>query len=120
MEHRRFSRVQFNGPAFLEYQQQQYATTVLDLSLKGALVEKPLHWPLYDVQQPLLLTILLDELAVELHMQVEVAHQHGNVLGLHCLKMDIDTVSHLRRLLELNLGSDESLNREIDELSATD
>ena len=45
-----------------------------------------------------------------------IAHQDENILGLSCEKMDIDSVSHLKRLVELNLGDQDLLERELDSL----
>ena len=38
--------------------------------------------------------------------------------GLHCLAIDIDSVTHLRRLVELNLGDPALLEREVSALVA--
>ena len=90
--------------------------TVLDLSLQGALIKKPEQWP-PSLPKLMQLRIQLNDLPVELTMKVSVAHESGNVVGLHCEKIDIESVSHLRRLLELNLGDAELLSRELSELS---
>jgi hypothetical protein len=36
---------------------------------------------------------------------------------LQCNAIDIDSVTHLRRLVELNLGNSEQLNKELSQLS---
>lgn len=117
MEHRHFTRVSFHSDAHIGNSQQRYPTTVLDLSLQGALIKKPENWST-PADGPLYLTIHLNEHAVEVTMQVTVAHEHQNVIGLHCVEIDIDSVSHLRRLLELNLGNADLLSRDLSELSA--
>ena len=50
-------------------------------------------------------------------MDVTVAHLNGTCVGVRCDKIDIDSASHLRRLLELNLGDADLLSRELTELS---
>jgi hypothetical protein len=117
MEHRRFSRVSFQGKAHLDIGSHSLATEVLDLSLQGALIKKPADWP-PSLPKQMLLRIQLNELPIELSMKVSVAHASDTVVGLHCEKIDIESVSHLRRLLELNLGDAELLSRELSELSA--
>jgi len=117
MEQRRFSRVSFRGKAHLEMASHSCQTEVLDLSLQGALITKPEDWHAALPKQ-MNLRIELNDFPVELTMQVSVAHQSGDVIGLHCDKIDIDSVAHLRRLLELNLGDADLLSRELSELSS--
>jgi hypothetical protein len=50
-------------------------------------------------------------------METIVVHSQQDSLGLRCEKIDIESASHLRRLLELNMGDAELLSRELDELS---
>lgn len=116
MEHRRFSRVSFKGNAVLEIGSHRCATEVLDVSLKGALIKKPADWP-RSLPKVMLFRLSLNDFPMELMMDVSVAHQSDTVVGLHCEKIDIDSVSHLRRLLELNLGDADLLSRELTELS---
>jgi hypothetical protein len=119
MEHRRFSRVNFKGKAHLEIGGHSCQTEVLDLSLKGALIRKPDDWP-RSLPKQMLLRIQLNDFPLELQMQVSVAHTSDKVVGLHCERIDIESVSHLRRLLELNLGDGDVLGRELAELSDSD
>ncbi|WP_027669742.1 PilZ domain-containing protein [Rheinheimera baltica] len=117
MDNRRFSRVNFKGKAHLDMGEHSLFTEVLDLSLQGALISKPNDWPT-AIPQQLQLRIQLDDFPLEVIMSVSVAHTSDTVIGLHCEKIDIESVSHLRRLLELNLGDAELLSRELSELSA--
>lgn len=119
MNNRRFSRVSFRGKAHIELAATSFATEVLDLSLKGALVKKPEGWPA-QLPGQMTLKIELNDLPVALTMRVSIAHQTEEVLGFHCDKIDIESVAHLRRLLELNLGDADLLSRELSELSAGD
>src|SRR5690606_2805370 len=116
MNNRRFSRVSFKGLAHLDIGSHSLTTEVLDLSLQGALIKKPEQWP-PSLPKLMQLRIQLNDLPVELTMKVSIAHDSATVVGLHCEKIDIESVSHLRRLLELNLGDAELLSRELSELS---
>jgi hypothetical protein len=117
MEQRRFSRVNFQGKALLETAEQNYPTEVLDLSLKGALISIPLGWQ-PEAVGPLVLRVHLSDYPLDFSMQVSVAHQHNEVIGLHCDKIDLESAGHLKRLIELNLGDSQLLSRELTELSA--
>ncbi|WP_333607887.1 PilZ domain-containing protein, partial [Arsukibacterium sp.] len=80
------------------------------------LVKLPEQWP-GELTGPLLLRVHLNDYPMDFCMQVRVAHQHQQVIGLHCDKIDIDSASHLKRLIELNLGDDQLLSRELSELT---
>jgi hypothetical protein len=43
----------------------------------------------------------------------EVAHVEGEHVGLLCRSIDIESITHLRRLLEINLGDAKLLEREL-------
>ncbi len=121
MEHRRFSRILFSSNAQLELNQQAFRTSVLDLSLKGALVAKPEgdSWPTSIADDTtVILRFFLNDSDLEVVMTGTIAHSHEHSIGLRCELIDIDGVSHLRRLLELNMGDAELLGRELSELTA--
>ncbi len=89
---------------------------VLDLSLKGALLTIPAGTRL-TVGENCTLCVQLDTDDV-ISMECKVAHSEGERTGLLCLTIDIDSVTHLRRLVELNLGDPELLERELSALIA--
>ena len=49
-------------------------------------------------------------------MDVWVAHEENKELGLKCKDIDVDSITHLRRLIELNLGDPDLLERELSAL----
>jgi hypothetical protein len=55
------------------------------------------------------------ESIVEMH--IAVVHEINDEVGLQCNAIDIDSVTHLRRLVELNLGDESQLHKEISQLS---
>ncbi|MEE2000242.1 PilZ domain-containing protein [Alkalimonas sp. MEB108] len=118
MDNRRYHRIPFHGPATLKIAGESYATELLDLSLKGALVSKPDQFPTVSTSFELL--VPLQDSVLIINMQVSVAHQTDTLLGLHCEKIDLDSISHLKRLVQLNLGDDQLLERELSELSHAD
>ena len=52
-------------------------------------------------------------------MHVAVVHQEPEEIGLQCNAIDIDSVTHLRRLVELNLGDEAQLHKELSQLTRT-
>jgi hypothetical protein len=106
---RRFTRIPFDAPARLV---STHIAHVLDVSLKGALIAKPADWTATP-GQALTLQIPLGEGDAMIRMETRVAHVEPDRVGLHCEHIDLDSISHLKRLVELNLGDEELLHREL-------
>ena len=113
---RRFTRIVFSTPASLQINGQLYTTKLIDLSLKGALVELP-HDSNIEAGLACDLDFKLGDSDVHIEMLGEVSHIEAQTLGITCKIMELDSASHLRRLIELNVGSDELLHRELEHLS---
>ena len=111
-ERRRFFRAGYSRPAQLQQGGQIWATTLLDLSLQGALLQRPEHWNA-QASGLFMLTFTLDDSDIQISMEVEATHLDDKRLGVYCHHIDIDSVSHLRRLIELNVGDSELLMREL-------
>lgn len=109
-QRRHFSRVPFNGEATFSSAGHACDCTVLDLSLKGALIAVENPGTRADTHCELLLK-LGDEAMVR--MQGHVAHVEERRLGIACEAIDLDSITHLRRLIELNLGDPALLEREL-------
>jgi hypothetical protein len=114
-ERRRFHRILFDAPALLRQGGRAYRTHLVDLSLKGALLGTPPDWTA-DAAGDAEIEIPLDEAGSRICMQCEVAHQESGHLGLRCRQIDMDSITHLRRLVELNLGDAALLERELEAL----
>ena len=116
-ERRQHTRIAFHTPAQLVFPGVSLDAVVLDLSFKGALVR--LHADSSVPQGTVgMLHVHLNEtdLDVQISMEVRVAHVEGRYAGLVCLMIDLDSITHLRRLVELNLGDPALLERELSAL----
>jgi PilZ domain len=116
-ERRHYSRIAFHSPAHLILADRniEVVVVVADLSLKGALVRLPTHTPLQS-GTPCTLRVRLDAAGDHIRMEMSVTHVHGSYAGLVCHSIDLDSVTHLRRLVELNLGDEKLLERELSAL----
>lgn len=116
-ERRNFIRVTFTAPAQLVSLAGKFSVNVHDLSFKGALVTsaQAIALPLGTQCE---LHVNLDASSEQIAMNVEVAHKEGEQLGLLCRNIDIDSMTHLRRLIELQLGDPSLLELELSELLA--
>lgn len=113
-ERRRFSRILFDAHVELAQGDYHWRASLLDISLKGLLLQQKLPENI-NHREPILVKVLLTD-NTTIAMSVMVAHQHHNQLGLSCESIDIDSISHLRRLIELNLGDTDAAERELSEL----
>ncbi|MDB6060100.1 MAG: PilZ protein [Verrucomicrobiaceae bacterium] len=110
-ERRQFSRVVFDAWAELQQGDKSWQAAVVDVSLKGLLVREPADWQI-DTAQPIHAAIRLDSSAT-IQMSVLARHQENGLIGFECQHIDIDSISNLRRLVELNLGDPELLERQL-------
>ncbi len=110
-ERRRFQRFEFDADTVLVQGPRRWPVQLHDLSLKGLLVHCPPDWD-GDPGQPIDAQISLSD-DVQVRMEVEMTHREGDLLGLVCRHIDVDSISHLRRLVELNLGDQALLEREL-------
>lgn len=109
---RKYSRILFSTPATLVINEYTYNCELLDISLNGALISLP-DKLLADKNALAELTFSLPESQITINMSVEIRHIEPFHLGLHCVHIDIDSITHLKRLVELNLGDDDLLHREL-------
>lgn len=112
---RRFHRIQFDCTASIEVAGKTHETRLLDISLNGALVDRPRDWTAQS-GTGCLVRITLNPEVTQIVMQGSVAHIETDRLGIHCEHIDIESAGHLRRIVELNLGDAELLNRELSAL----
>ena len=113
---RQFTRVSFDTDVRLIKQSgEAWDSRLYDISLKGALIAAPHGWTGQRGDEFMLEVFLAGE-DIKIDMNVSVAHVEDGRIGFHCEFIDIDSISHLHRLMELNLGDEEQLEREISEM----
>jgi hypothetical protein len=109
--HRHFSRVPFDVPVRIISAQGSTAVRLLNISLKGALVSQPVGWAVAPGTLMALELALVD--GEYIRVNVKVAHADNGRVGLYWDQIDLDSMTHLRRLVQLNLGDAEQLDREL-------
>ena len=114
-ERRHYARIAFHSPAQLVSAAGTLDVVVLDLSLKGALVRLPTG-AAPQTGATCQLHVRLDEMNEQISMETRVTHVEDHHAGLLCRVIDLDSVTHLRRLVELNLGDPQLLERELSAL----
>ncbi|GEM_PF-16714 len=114
-EQRKFSRIPFDVSVTLHLDDARWETTLTDISLHGALILTPERFePVMDAQYQLEIHL---EGGPDITMETHVAHQEAGHTGMRCDDIDVDSITHLRRLVELNLGDPKLLERELSALT---
>jgi hypothetical protein len=92
---------------------------VIDVSLKGVLLQLPENGSV-PAGAPCLVSLPLsaDGDPVEIAMAGELAHVEGGHAGVLCRSIDLESMTHLRRLIEVNLGDPAASERELKALIA--
>jgi hypothetical protein len=114
-ERRIFSRIPLNGKVTLIADHSRWTANLLDISMKGVLISHPAEWH-GKKGDPAQLQINLSNSTVVITMDATLTHSSAEFLGFRCEHIDLDSMTHLRRLLELNLGDEERINRELSAL----
>ncbi|MDH2433848.1 PilZ domain-containing protein [Pokkaliibacter sp. MBI-7] len=111
---RRFTRLPLEMQADLTTSKDRYTVTVLDVSLHGVLLMQP------EQMEPLIGEAARVDLAlseeVTIQMPVTIVHAEEGLLGCEVRAIDVESLAHLRRMLELNLGDTTLVERELVQL----
>ena len=116
IENRKSHRVSFDCLVNFESKDCRHVCELYDISLQGALIGA-CSGATPDTGTSCQLTISLDKRnEVKILMKGVVAHKKENRVGIHCVSIDSDSMGHLRRLIEYNLGDVDLVNRDFDRL----
>lgn len=109
---RRFSRVDFVTEASLEVKGNRYPARLLNLSLQGCLLEVlELSGQTTGLKGVIYFTLSGSE--ITLCFKGLLAHRSGECLGYCFEQIDLESMIHLRALLEHNLGNSAQVEREV-------
>ena len=116
---RAFHRIFFDANVAVIVDNKMHKTSLIDVSLNGALISQPEGYELTKGQN-VRLEIDLGETHNLIAMDAVVTHLENEHVGLKMQQIDVDSISHLRRLVELNLGDSELLHRDLEHLAHPD
>jgi len=116
-ERRRFSRIPFEAKAHINSHKGELHLNchVIDVSLNGILITIPDNWQ-GKMDDEYTIDLLLENAQLVIKMEAAVAHLDKESIGFICKHIDLDSITHLKRLVELNLGDEELLHRELSAL----
>lgn len=119
-EQRHFTRIPFEAEVRITDPDNgsTQVAQLLDISLKGALTTQPDGSTLqirktYHFE----LSLTAAGSGIKLQMEALIVHMEDGRIGFQYQNMDLDTATHLHRLIELNLGDEKQMERELAELA---
>jgi hypothetical protein len=111
-EQRHFHRVKFDVKTEIELHGVIREISLVDISLKGALVSLPLD-NTTEVGSPCRLIIHLNDPDAILSFNGKIVHSNDGLVGIKITLIDIGSMMHLRRLIALNSENSEQINSEL-------
>jgi hypothetical protein len=114
LQYRRFLRSVFQAPARLNLGGVMREVRVLDVSLKGALIDVGQSRACHVGARGRLRLSLSPTTFIA--MDVAVTRVYGGQIGLQCLHIDLDSMTHLRQLMECNAQDPLLLRRDLSAL----
>lgn len=114
-DRRRFTRINFDAQTELSKDDQSWSVKLADISFNGIMVtsDQPLPLSLGDEVQTTV-HLLGNDIAIK--TPATLAHQRDDHYGFLIENLDLDSLTLIRRLVELNLGDETLLERELDHL----
>jgi len=114
-EKRLFGRVSFATEAHLDVAGKHLEGQLLDISLHGALVRIE-QAPDIPSGSSCHLVVDLSGSDISLDFNAEAVHFHDDCIGFKFNSSDPESFAHLRRLLELNTGDPDQVEKELHQL----
>lgn len=111
-EQRHFHRIKFDVKTEIEINGIISEISLVDISLKGALVGFP-PGDTPDLGSPCRLIIHLNDPDVFLSFTGEIVHVNDGLAGIKITLIGIDSMIHLRRLVALNSENSEQVSSEL-------
>jgi hypothetical protein len=112
-EKRRFNRVTCEEKLLVGFDGNIIRAKLLDISLKGALVEFE-NVVTFRNGDILNITLSLDNSDVVLQFGSKVMHRSNNVAGVRIIHIDLDSMIHLRSYIEARTMDPEQVVKEFD------
>lgn len=110
LNRRNFTRILCDAKATACQDERCWQVQLLDISLRGLLAETPVNFDA-DRDQSFALSIILGD--EEICMSAHLRHENPRRIGFECDYIDLESAQVLRRLVEINLGDESLIHREL-------
>lgn len=114
---RHFSRIPFDAQVLLHLHDRTINVHLIDIALKGALVRTATPQAL-AAQEKCRLVLPLTADGDAITMAGRIVHLEKCQVGIECLDIDVTSLTRLRRLMLLNSGDAQRMNRELSHMFA--
>lgn len=112
---RQYARIPFAAEVMLHVQDQTFRVQLVDIALKGALVQTD-SVQSFALHQKCRLELPLADDGEGLEMSGSIVHLDQNHVGMACTDIELTSLTRLRRLIELNTGDVDLMDRELSHL----
>ena len=113
-DRRQYSRIPFEAAVTIMQGDSSLSAQLVDISINGVLIETPESYH-FRTDTPCRIHIeLCNDIVIT--MQVALVHSSSSMLGFHCTSIDMESMAHLRKIIESNLGDPLAPGRVLDEL----
>jgi len=106
-EKREFPRVHHAGYCILSREGateiETWQSNILDITAHGASIECPDNWPGME-NDNVRMTFILEGVDIELKLGGIIVHQQPGILGIQFLTVNLDNLTHLQRIVELDIA----------------
>lgn len=113
-ERRQYTRVPFHAEILMQSGNEEWTCNLLDISLNGMLVEPPGNIKI-NPNNPCAVALFLSD-DVIINARARIKHTSDDRWGLQYINIDVDSLQHLRHLLESKLKDADLLDRELSQL----
>lgn len=118
-DRRRFTRISFDAATEVKQGEDIWQATLIDISFNGMLLSSDSPIPLENGAAVEITVHLLGN-DVIINTPATLAHTEESKYGFAIENLDLDSLTQIRRLVELNLGDEALLERELDHLFLED
>lgn len=111
-ENRRFNRADFHTKGYFTYNEDKINFKIINISLNGILVETE-KIEIVPLESTVPLTIKLSSSDIQIKTSALLLHIEKSHLGFRFEEIDVESMIHLRRLVELNSLSPDEIAKEL-------
>jgi hypothetical protein len=112
MTKRRFQRVPFQAETQVFVDGSSWDCDLLNIALNGALLESATPLPI-ELNTACDIRLSLPGSGIQLDFRAELVHREETHFGFKFLSVDLTTLTHLRKLIELNTGDADCVRDEL-------
>ncbi len=113
-ERRHYQRIPYIAEVLLSQAGQEWSCGLEDISLKGVLIDAPEGVTAHLSDTYAIKLVLAED--VTINMNALVSHVTDTHWGMQWENIELEGLTHLRRLLELHMDDPEEMHRELAEL----